>query len=81
MVLRLESEAESEADLRSVRISELPQKLTEIATFSSKKKRKCRQIDSSFEGKEGRKKRFKGKLRILSKLQSNSSNFLPICLR
>ena len=56
MVLRLESEAESEADLRSVRISELPQKMTEIATFSSKKKRKCRQIDSSFEGKEGRKK-------------------------
>ena len=32
MVLWLESEAESEADLRSVRISELGQKLTEIAT-------------------------------------------------
>ena len=37
MVLRLESEAESEADLRSVRISELPQEMTEIATFFSKK--------------------------------------------
>jgi hypothetical protein len=32
LVLRLESEAEFEADLRSVRISELGQKLTEIAT-------------------------------------------------
>ena len=34
LVLRLESEAESEADLRSVRISELGQKMTEIATCS-----------------------------------------------
>ena len=32
LVLRLESEPEFEADLRSVRISELGQKLTEIAT-------------------------------------------------
>ena len=33
MVLRCLSEPESEADLRSVKISELAQKLTEIATF------------------------------------------------
>ena len=50
MVLWLESEAESEADLRSVRISELPQKMTEIATFFFQKK--CRQIDRLFEGKQ-----------------------------
>ena len=33
MVLRCLSEPESEADLRSVKIAELAQKLTEIATF------------------------------------------------
>ena len=33
LVLRCLSETESEADLRSVRISEIAQKLTEIATF------------------------------------------------
>ena len=33
LVLRCLSEPESEADLRSVKISEIAQKLTEIATF------------------------------------------------
>ena len=33
MVLRCLSEPESKADLRSVKISEIAQKLTEIATF------------------------------------------------
>ena len=33
LVLRCLSEPESKADLRSVKISELAQKLTEIATF------------------------------------------------
>ena len=36
LVLRCLSEPESKADLRSVKISELAQKLTEIATFLQK---------------------------------------------
>jgi hypothetical protein len=37
LVLRCLSEPESEADLRSVKISEIAQKLTEIATFFKEK--------------------------------------------
>ena len=40
LVLRCLSEPESKADLRSVKISELAQKLTEIATFFSRKEEK-----------------------------------------
>ena len=58
LVLRCLSEPESEAGLRSVRISEIAQKLTEIATFFQRKN-KDRLIVRL---KERRKKRFKGKL-------------------
>ena len=60
IVLRCSSEPESEANLRSVRISEIAQKLTEIATFFQRKN-KDRLIVRL---KERRKKRFKGKLCI-----------------
>ena len=54
LVLRCLSEPESEGDLRSVRISEIAQKLTEIATFFQRKN-KDRLIVRSFEGKEEKK--------------------------
>ena len=48
LVLRCLSEPESKADLRSVKISELAQKLTEIATFFSRKEEKKQKNFSGF---------------------------------
>ena len=48
IVWRCSNEPDSKADSKSVRISELAQKLTEIATFSSKKEEKKQKKFSGF---------------------------------
>ena len=79
-VLRCSNEPESKADLRSVKISELAQKLTEIATFScqfglnlwkfEKKIGYLCQIDRSFD-------RRGGKNRFQREIGANGSPILP----
>ena len=79
-VLRCSNEPESKADLRSVKISELAQKLTEIATFScqfglnlwkfEKRIGYLCQIDRSFD-------RRGGKNRFQREIGANGSPILP----